>query len=297
MPLAVIRSSVALRHLCRILRPIQQHHHKSTSVGNRIRHSPTYSDAYGLQCRSTICGISTRDFLTSDHYASTNKSEQLVLLNFFSSKVASQQIRQTKLKINLLSPGFVFEPYAPRVPIPFWQRWSTPSGWRRTKDDVVLEMKNAYAIARLRKKTKYSKKLFYAEALNLYKKVNVLLANGDRGSLRKHVTENMFSSLKNGLKRRESVWNSVYWELIEPPVSIKTLRARLIGTDKTDIDKSFIQLQIEIVTKQKFEAYDSNGVPIAGDKTKEVQVRDIWVFEKSLFHPESYWRVCAQLTC
>ncbi|CAK9133957.1 unnamed protein product, partial [Ilex paraguariensis] len=45
----------------------------------------------------------------------------------------------------------------------------------------------------------------------------------------------------------------------------------------------------------KFEAYDLRGALIAGDKNKEVLVRDIWVFEKSLFHPGAYWRLCGRL--
>ncbi|KAL9253422.1 hypothetical protein AKJ16_DCAP05477 [Drosera capensis] len=46
----------------------------------------------------------------------------------------------------------------------------------------------------------------------------------------------------------------------------------------------------------KFEAYDSKCAVVAGDKNKEVLVRDIWVFEKSLCHPGSYWRLCGRIT-
>uniref|UniRef100_A0A453AWA7 Tim44-like domain-containing protein n=1 Tax=Aegilops tauschii subsp. strangulata TaxID=200361 RepID=A0A453AWA7_AEGTS len=28
----------------------------------------------------------------------------------------------------------------------------------------------------------------------------------------------------------------------------------------------------------------------------QVLVKDIWVFERSLFHPGAYWRVCARIT-
>ncbi|XP_038988302.1 uncharacterized protein LOC103721000 isoform X2 [Phoenix dactylifera] len=181
--------------------------------------------------------------------------------------------RQVALKVTMLSPGFVYEPYKLREPIPFWKRWFTPSGWRRTKEDIILEMKNAYAISRLRKVTGYSKKLFYQHAIRLYKE-----------------------TLKNELKRRESIWSFVYWELVEPVVSIRTLRARMIALDKNDLDKAFIQLTIEFVTKQKFEAYDSKGAVVSGDKTKEVLVKDIWVFERSLFHPGADWRLCARLS-
>ncbi|CAN1232842.1 hypothetical protein LINPERPRIM_LOCUS3713 [Linum perenne] len=121
-------------------------------------------------------------------------------------------------------------------------------------------MKSAYAISKLRK-SGYSKNKFYQEALQMYKEINVLLAHGDKTTIRKAVTEKMYS----------------------------------IGVDRSDLNKSFIQLTLEILTKQKFEAYDSKGVKIAGDKNKEVLVRDLWVFEKSLFHKDAFWRLCGRI--
>ncbi|MQL83037.1 hypothetical protein Taro_015530 [Colocasia esculenta] len=218
------------------------------------------------------------------------------LMSTQGARVPTQALRQGGLQVTMLSPGFVYEPYKPRERIPFWKRWFTPTGWRRTKEDMIMELKNAYAVARLRKETGYSKKQFYQEALTLYKEINILLANGDKASLRKFVTENMFSAFKNELKRRESIWKSVYWELIEPAVSIRTLRARMIGVDKNDLSKVFVQLTLEFLTKQKFEAYDSDGTVVSGDNTKEVLVRDIWVFERSLFHSGAYWRLCAKIS-
>ncbi|XP_062196139.1 uncharacterized protein LOC133899187 [Phragmites australis] len=203
--------------------------------------------------------------------------------------------RKVGLKVVMMSPGFVYEPYSPRERISFWKRWFTLSGWRRTKEDIILEMKNAYAVSRLRKKTGYTKKQFYDQALKIYKEVNTLMAHGDTSSLRKILTERMHSTIKNELKRRQSMWNSVHWELVEPAVSIRTLRARMIGLDKNDLDKAFIQLTLEFVTKQKFEAYNSKGEIVSGDKSKEVLVKDIWVFERSLFHPGAYWRVCGRI--
>lgn len=210
---------------------------------------------------------------------------------------APPQARQMgSLKVAISSPGFIYEPYVPRDTISFWRRWFTKSGWRRTKNDIILELKNAYAIVKLRK-TGYSKHKFYLEAIKLYKEINTLLANGDKTTLRKAVTEKMYSELKNEIKQRKSEWNmsKLYWELIEPAVLIRTLRARLIGVDKSDLNKVFIQLTLEIKTKQKFEAYDSKGDRVAGDKNKEILVREIWVFEKSLFHPGAYWRLCGRI--
>ncbi|KAL0384820.1 UNVERIFIED_CONTAM: hypothetical protein Sradi_2876300 [Sesamum radiatum] len=157
-----------------------------------------------------------------------------------------------------------------------------------------MELKSAYAIAKLRK-SGYSKQKFYKEAVDLYKEINTQMACGDKGLLRKSVTENMYSALKNEIKQRERVWSHVYWELIMPIIKIRTLRARLIGVDRNDLNKVFVQLTLEFLSKQKFEAYDSSGAVVAGDKSKEVLVRDIWVFEKSLFHQGAFWRLCGRI--
>lgn len=208
---------------------------------------------------------------------------------------APPQARQMgAMQISMTSPGFVYEPYEPRTKIPFWRRWFTRDGWRRTKDDIKIEMRSAYAIAKLRK-SGYSKKEFYQEAVQLYKEINTLMANGDKTPLRKAVTEKMYSALKNEIKTRQSMWSSVYWELVEPVVKIRTLRARLIAIYRNDLNKVFVQLTLEFLAKHKFEACDSKGAVVAGDKSKEVLVRDIWVFEKSMFHQGAYWRLCGRI--
>lgn len=210
------------------------------------------------------------------------------------AKAPSQMQQMGSFKVSMLSPGIIYEPYAPREPISFWRRWVTRSGWRRTKEDIILELKSAYAIAKLRKHG-YSRQQFYKEAVELYKEINTLIATRDKSSLRKAVTENMYSALKNEIKHVESKWSRVYWEMVEPVVKIRTLRARLIGIDRSDLNKVFIQLTLEFLTKQKFEAYDAKGTVVAGDKTKEMLIREIWVFEKSLFHSGAYWRLCGRI--
>lgn len=108
------------------------------------------------------------------------------------AKAPAQARQMGALKVSMLSPGIIYEPYAPREPMSFWRRWFTRSGWRRTKDDVILELKSAYAINKLRK-TGYSKQKFYLEAIGLYKEINSYMANGDKASLRKAVTDKMYS--------------------------------------------------------------------------------------------------------
>ncbi|KAK9049054.1 hypothetical protein SSX86_031979, partial [Deinandra increscens subsp. villosa] len=246
----------------------------------------------GLNCHPFSCG-------DNKILRTASVAELSIFLNGsrgLSTQVkAPPQARQSgALKVSMLSPGFIYEPYGPREPISFLRRWFTRNGWRRTKDDIFLELKNAYAVAKLRK-SGYSKQKFYAEAVNLYKEINTLMANGDKTSLRKMVTEQMYSALKNEIKLRESRWSNVYWELIEPVTKIRTLRARMIGVDRDDLSKVFIQLTMEFLSKQKFEACDSKGAVVAGNRDKEVLVRDIWVFEKSQFHPGAYWRLCGRI--
>ncbi|KAE8691276.1 hypothetical protein F3Y22_tig00110890pilonHSYRG00409 [Hibiscus syriacus] len=242
----------------------------------------TENKAFPWTCRNTMTLHST---MTAELLIFLNDKKSL-------STQATAQVRKVGAQISMTSPGFVYEPYAPREWIPFWKRYFTRTGWTRTKEDIKSELKSAYAIAKLRK-SGYSKNHFYKEAVQLYKEMNTLIANGDKTSLRKVVTENMFSALKNEIK--ESIWSNLYWELVEPVVKIRTLRARMIGVDKNDLNKAFIQLTLEFLTKEKFEAYDSKGAVVAGDKNKEVLVRSIWVFEKSLFHTGAHWRLCGRI--
>ncbi|GAB4855504.1 hypothetical protein Ancab_024123 [Ancistrocladus abbreviatus] len=276
----------------------------SQMLGSSRSYSGAVINVPEIRCRSFgsfLCKSHNSPLMHSSMKNPSTMAAELSIFLYETRWVTTQakappQVRQLgAMKVSMLSPGIVYEPYAPREPISFWQRWFTRSGWRRTKEDIILELKSAYAIAKLRK-SGYSKQQFYKEAFDMYKEINTLIANGDKMSLRKSVTERMFSALKNEIKQREAVWSKVYWELIEPVVKMRTLRARLIGVDRNNLNKVFIQLTLEFLTKQKFEAYDSKGAIVAGDKNKEVLVRDIWVFEKSLFHPGAYWRLCGRIS-
>ncbi|KAD1098711.1 hypothetical protein E3N88_43309 [Mikania micrantha] len=253
-------------------------------------------------CRYFDKGTICHPFIHGDNKIPHTKAvaELTIFLNGSRSlstqvKPPAQARKMGALKVSMLSPGIIYEPYGPREPISFLRRWFTRDGWRRTKDDIFLELKNAYAIAKLRK-SGYSKQKFYNEAINLYKEINTLMANGDKPLLRKMVTEQMYSALKSEIKQRESRWSNVYWELIEPVIKFELYVLEWqIGVDRDDLSKVFIQLTLEFLSKQKFEACDSKGAVVAGNRDKEVLVRDIWVFEKSQFHPGAYWRLCGRI--
>jgi len=208
---------------------------------------------------------------------------------------APPQLRQgSGLKLSIASPGMILEPYKRLEPISFLKRLFTRRGWKRSKEDLISEFKTAYAIAKLRKLTKYSKPKFYEEAIQLYKEINSHLAQGDRTSLRQLVTENMYTIFKREIKQRETTWSRVHWEMIEPTVRIRTLRARMIAVDKNNLDNAFVQITLEILTNQKFAAYDLKGILITEDS--KVLVEDIWVFERSLFQPGARWRLCGRIS-
>lgn len=206
--------------------------------------------------------------------------------------------KPTKLRLYMGSPGVIGEPYKkPPPPLPILRRWFTKEGWKRRKQSFMGMIKTSYTIAKLRQKTKgYSQQRFYQEASDLYKQINVGLAEGERTTLRQLVTDNIFSVMKNELKHRENSWAKVKWEMVGPINSIRTLQGRLIGVDKNNHDNAFVQLTLRILSKQKFAAYDKNGKLVAGDPDKELLVEDFWVFEKPLLLVEAKWRLCGRLT-
>ncbi|CAM6082832.1 unnamed protein product [Calypogeia fissa] len=206
--------------------------------------------------------------------------------------------KPVKLRLYMGSPGIIGEPYKkPSPPLPILRRWFTMEGWKRRKQSFMAMIKTAYTVAKLRQKTKgYSQQRFYQEASDLYKQINVALAEGERTALRQLVTDNVFSIMKNELKHRENSWAKVKWEMVGPINKIRTLQGRLIGVDKNNQDNAFVQLTLRILSKQKFAAYDKNGKLVAGDPDKELLVEDYWVFEKPLLLTEAKWRLCGRLT-
>ncbi|XP_057855741.1 uncharacterized protein LOC131065276 isoform X3 [Cryptomeria japonica] len=183
--------------------------------------------------------------------------------NFTMQARAPHQVGQkVGLQLSLVSPGIILEPYKPPEPVSFLQRFFTRAGWKRTRQDLISELRTAYAIAKLRKLAGYSKPKFYREAVQHYKEINTFLAQKDQTSLRKLVTENMYS----------------------------------IGVDKDNLDKAFVQVTLEVLTNQKFAAYDLQGKCVAGDIDAKVLVRDVWVFERSLFQSDARWRLCGRIS-
>lgn len=107
------------------------------------------------------------------------KSPGIICVRFLSAQAQAQapasspaQARQTgAVKVSLTSPGFVGDPFSPGEPVSFWHRYFTRSGWKRTKDEFVSQLKSAYAIAKVRRKYGHSKQKFYEETTHLYREV------------------------------------------------------------------------------------------------------------------------------
>jgi hypothetical protein len=210
-----------------------------------------------------------------------------------------QMQKPMRLRVYMGSPGIIAEPYKPRPPpLPLIRRWFTKEGWQIRKENLLAMLKTSFVIAKLRQKSKgYTQSKFYREASDLYRQINYALAQGDRSVLRQLVTDTVLTGMKKELKHRETSWAQVHWELVGPIKKIRTLQGRLVGVDQTkNLDNSFAQLTLRIISNQKFAAYDKHGKLVAGDLEKELTVEDIWVFEKHLTQPEAKWRLCGRLS-
>ncbi|KAH6559421.1 hypothetical protein KP509_1Z008900 [Ceratopteris richardii] len=203
--------------------------------------------------------------------------------------------RQVGMKLYQASPGKLIEPYRIHTKYPFLQRWFTREGWRQIKDSIMREVKTAYAVAKLRQKTGFTRKVFYSDAEKMYKEVNTAIAEGDWHALKEFVTESMLSTIKNEIKRRDGIWHRVEWKLTSP-VRINTLQARIAAVDPKDLEKAFIQVTVMIKSKQSFGAYDRAGKLVAGDPEKQIDVEDIWVFETFLATSNKKFRLCGRIT-
>ncbi|CAI5535024.1 unnamed protein product [Closterium sp. Naga37s-1] len=220
--------------------------------------------------------------------------------------------QQARLRVYLQSPGVIGDPYRPLPPMPFLTSWFTKAGWKRRWVKWSDALKTGYTIAMLRRHNRgYSRHGLYRELAGTYKQINRAIAADDRTALRHLVTESAFTSLKSSLKHRaESGIARVDWHLVgtsegnskavvpssnKPPLSFKTLQARLISLEKSKPENGFVQLTLEIKSKQRIAAYDKRKKLISGDPDAEVDVKDIWVFERHMLHPELPWRLCGQL--
>lgn len=203
--------------------------------------------------------------------------------------------RQIGMKLYRDSAGILIEPYKPRTRLPFLMRWFTKEGWKQRKESILHELKTAYAVAKLRQTSGYTRQKFYSEASTMYKQINSAIANGDRSILRQMTTENMFSILKKELKQREGLWERVTWEAIGS-IKIRTLQGRLGALHEKNLDNAFVQLTLSIQCSQKFAAYDKQGKLVAGDPDKQILVEDFWVFETVLGRRDKGWRLCARIS-
>ncbi|KAJ7522701.1 hypothetical protein O6H91_18G023300 [Diphasiastrum complanatum] len=276
--------------------------------GYRADFEHTGRSKFGLQKFYTLDGkedILCPEFRMPSKVQKTEGSHYKILPSFtFGGKrgfakvaVPPNMQHGVKLKLYLGSSGMIGEPYKRPPSLPFFQRWLTIEGWKLRKEYIMGQLKTGYTLAKLRQKNRgYSQQKFYHDASDLYKKVNVALAQGDRSSLRQLVTDNLFSVMKNELKHREASWPRVEWELVGHVKKIRTLQARMIGFEKSNPDNAFVQITLKLLSNQKFMAYDAQGKLVAGDKDKELLVEDIWVFEKPLLLSDAKWRLCGRIS-
>jgi large subunit ribosomal protein L45 len=99
------------------------------------------------------------------------------------------------------------------------------------------------------------------------------------------VTNNMDQKLQiEANARKQAGWERIVWRMLDPPGTgkskVKILQASIAAMDPRLTGPVFIQLTLDIQSKQSFAAYNSKGQLVAGDPDEALNVVDQWVFER-----------------
>jgi len=172
------------------------------------------------------------------------------------------------------------------------------SGWRERWARFLGTLKNVYTLSKVKRGVPdWTLSGFKEHACSLYTDVSCAIAAGDRNALRHVSTDALLSQLKSELRKREAAgWARVSWKLDEV-TGCSVVHGRLVQMKDSKVE--FAQLTVELLSRQTFAAYDRKGGRVAGDETKPVKVRDVWVFERvmgaNVPPAMQKWRVAARL--
>lgn len=214
---------------------------------------------------------------------------------------SNAQAMTRSLKVpDLVSPELIAEPYTgPRERLPLLS-WFTPSGWRARYQRMLAGIKSMYGLAICQRHIEgFSVRTFKADVIDLYQRVNTLIAEGSLTLLKRDVTGKCFSLMKREMKGRERAkWAKVTWELSEPLAlsNVEVPQSRLLALDPNNTKTHFAQITVRLQSQQRFAAYDKRGAKVAGDPATDVVVEDIWVVERAVYNPEGRWVLAARLT-
>jgi hypothetical protein len=91
--------------------------------------------------------------------------------------------------------------------------------------------------------------------------------------------------------RKQAGWDRIVWRMLDPPGTgkskVKILQASIAALDTRLTGPVFIQITLEIQSKQSFAAYNSKGQLVAGSPDEALNVVDQWVFERKAVSKKS----------
>ncbi|KAK9796971.1 hypothetical protein WJX73_002111 [Symbiochloris irregularis] len=168
--------------------------------------------------------------------------------------------QQTQLKMALVSPNMLAEPYTGEPEALTWLSFLTISGWRERWQRTLSGAKSIYTLSKCKKYLKpFHVDRFKAEALSLYERACTQIARGDAGALRQLATPTEHSLMKQQIKSREDGgWARTVWALAERPAlsDLELVRGRLVIIDPKDETSGFAQLTLRIRSRHNLRIKD-----------------------------------------
>ncbi|KAM3958871.1 mitochondrial ribosomal protein L45 [Aphomia sociella] len=213
------------------------------------------------------------------------------------SAMSPERIRQKMKERGLLPPrqwmerpfyisatGAVFEPYVP----PEGDGKASIVSATRAKQTVELLEKKSKSMMAIRKiksfEEDFDSKEFPSIAQKIYITAHESLVNGDRKTLREHVTEKAYPEFRHNSHQKTIRWK--FLDSLEPP---RIVHARC--TNIVTKENIFGQVTVRFHTRQQLAVYDRFGRLVHGSEILAKDVLEYVVFEKHLSNLYGTWRI------
>lgn len=202
------------------------------------------------------------------------------------------------------TPGVVLDKFIPfegdRLPSIFMPK-SWPLRWANLKGRIITTL----SIGRMRKGLRktgesWSPIDFAFKAEEIYNKMNNAFVSGDKETLSRIVSENIYSEMKNAIHRRQKEGERLIWKSEGIRASHpKKKTARVVHVRHTlDASSTFeiVQITVHFHHLQTVASYGKTGELIGGNPDQPKEVIEYIVFERFLTSLSSDWRICAKVS-
>lgn len=170
------------------------------------------------------------------------------------------------------------------------RRWDTEAqetGTTILPDDPEVEIDGTLSgtLTRLRLIDKtFSPEDFLNGARSAFQMVLTAFANGDRGTLRGLLSQDVFANFDAAMKAREDAGETVESELI----SFKS-----VAFDDVDLTDDIARITVKFVTEQVNVLKDKDGSVIEGDSNQIETLTDVWTFSRDVTSKDPNWELVA----